>query len=1720
MVLALFLIILFVNIYQEAITGFLVVQGRFTIESFIYSNYTEQSDIYIGRGQAVNLSSFWIVNNSMLDYAWLATNETGSWVNHSIYLSPLKMNGIYDWSNFTWQNSSILNTFSWKIYANTTNYVENVTSEGLIIIIYGLNLPEGIYYMQPTPLPVAGNYQYGFRILFQGETADAGDIYGCYVNQSNCYDDLLPGCKQIFVNTTLTSSVVGDISVDYILTDSDVINSTLGGATDNWIPWRIDRCGHYDSGMNVIQENTSIPWRIHVHPIEWTTGDIANAVNSKIAPNMFMQNTVKGDNQGDIAYSVAKYGGSNVELDCRDGVDDTSDSDNLIDCDDPDCFGITHSCLPKQSFADETIYYSPSGSHGTLAPDIPAGDIGSNTSTFSAGFGETSIQYTMHQMPDGNLKMRFRHWNLGKTATIFVSGFPNITSANKYFPGSGETKGEMVYFLDKDGNPIDSDWLDSSQTYSDKIALRSYLSGGTEITNLDTIVNVSFDQNAIDMSQGYVLRVNLNYLEGTIVYENIVYVTIYFDNTTYPGGKWNSTNEREDEIVIDGLSWTPCGDTKNGDFDLLGCSGDESICFDQKSYDCYDLDCDMKQGPTAWNDYTRTNTVGLCAYTSESQISSMCFDGYNNDWRTEDPTWGHVNTGLSLIDCRDSDCDTVTDGINQCEYNIELNCTDSFNNDMYQKQDCDIQTGGTINDVEYDCSSYCRSVYYYEEKGSQCDDNIDNDWDKYYTTTGGVSGYVLNSTYGAGMDCAWGTAADEDCDLEILSSGHRCELKHELTCDDEFDNDYDSSTSEPNPGWTSSAYSSWFGMSLVSSADFDDYDCQNEPEVMKNESYDSSWCFDGIDNDMDAYYRVGDNFVVNTSTGKDRNDPDCLGVVNPDNSSEICLAYEYNATDPFFINLPEIDYYCKNSIDDDGDGPKDCYDSDCSQQFTFCYACSDNEMTSWDACADRFDNDYDGLTDGDDSDCLYQLATYDGQFYIPFENNSMLCSDGFDSDQNGLTDCEDPDCFGIGICGLEICNDYVDNDGDGLTDCEDSSDCDSDSHCITDAEMTGIYRPPASSSATFGEVSVQWTSRVRDNDNFTITIAKTTNYADAYIYLGRLTGDAIPVGYGLIGSLFSVSGPDADKFETRGYGEDTTHTKGQIEIADQVPSGGFNLGGFSITIDIPTNGTTTDSFEYYHAIDGSASVNNDVPFVVIENTPPIINSVFISPDNGEIIYDSSVWIGINATDVNGTINKCFYNLTGPSFSSNGDDRNECEFDISGLKRDGLYTLEVWAEDDAGNLADRNITTYTIDIIPEYIDDSFVLYDRWYSGLDTILLNAQFYTDDATSISSCSVFYETSSGILTSAGTINANNTGDRLLCSGYLSAPIVDEMYQAWVVITDGEGDVAYSDKETFYVANSVYSSSTGVNGEIWDAKFSDIANDGIIDYCKISTNHPPEISLISPEAGEIGVSTETELRAIVTDQDNDFLNVYFYDGDNRTIGSNIGLANGSTASYIWSGRDPLTAYSWYAIVTDGINSTNSELRRFITAEAISEPVAVTKAASGIVEEMKKSFTVSPGELNPVLNQSASSTEIVSVVNNGDVPLDIEIQIDPRIQKFVTVKETSVDLRSGQSKSIQIRISVPDDTEPGIYVGSIIFYSEGIEQIVRFTMIITEYPELVIIKRTRREMVIEYVTRYMIPIAVLIAIIVLFIIFGGIIAQILHLKNTKHKKHQQKRRRK
>jgi len=145
-----------------------------------------------------------------------------------------------------------------------------------------------------------------------------------------------------------------------------------------------------------------------------------------------------------------------------------------------------------------------------------------------------------------------------------------------------------------------------------------------------------------------------------------------------------------------------------------------------------------------------------------------------------------------------------------------------------------------------------------------------------------------------------------------------CELGVERSCTDNFDNDLDNSDAS---GWSGDndgyrTYGNW---------DCADYDCASIVDGSgqfgngthtfacpineysggltggAGHNQNASWCFDGIDNDLDG--------------SSDCSDSDCTGVTNPVNN-QTCLTDEFNGTE---YNNSVSGMYCADSTDNDRD---------------------------------------------------------------------------------------------------------------------------------------------------------------------------------------------------------------------------------------------------------------------------------------------------------------------------------------------------------------------------------------------------------------------------------------------------------------------------------------------------------------------------------------------------------------------------------------------------------------------------------------------------------------------------------------------------------------------------------------------------------------------------------------------------------------------------------
>ncbi|MCK4333050.1 MAG: lamin tail domain-containing protein [Thermoplasmatales archaeon] len=86
------------------------------------------------------------------------------------------------------------------------------------------------------------------------------------------------------------------------------------------------------------------------------------------------------------------------------------------------------------------------------------------------------------------------------------------------------------------------------------------------------------------------------------------------------------------------------------------------------------------------------------------------------------------------------------------------------------------------------------------------------------------------------------------------------------------------------------------------------------------------------------------------------------------------------------------------------------------------------------------------------------------------------------------------------------------------------------------------------------------------------------------------------------------------------------------------------------------------------------------------------------------------------------------------------------------------------------------------------------------------------------------------------------------------------------------------------------------------------------------------------PENNSENISINPTISVLVTDPDNDTMNVSFYNAsDDNLIGTAANVPNGSRAEAIWSDLEYNTTYEWYAIANDSIFDNRSDTWTFTT---------------------------------------------------------------------------------------------------------------------------------------------------------------------------------------------
>jgi len=154
----------------------------------------------------------------------------------------------------------------------------------------------------------------------------------------------------------------------------------------------------------------------------------------------------------------------------------------------------------------------------------------------------------------------------------------------------------------------------------------------------------------------------------------------------------------------------------------------------------------------------------------------------------------------------------------------------------------------------------------------------------------------------------------------------------------------------------------------------------------------------------------------------------------------------------------------------------------------------------------------------------------------------------------------------------------------------------------------------------------------------------------------------------------------------------------------------------------------------------------------------------------------------------------------------------------------------------------------------------------------------------------------------------------------------------------------------------------------------------------EIPPNNPPAKPMNpSPADGSTVISTSTELSVDVSDPDDDSMKVEFYDAsDDSLIGTVEDVANGGTASVVWSDLAYDTEYCWYAVANDSELENKSDDFTFTTEEEINISIFVQRISFGrVCARIKNKGETNLTNVEYEISMEAGLLKRVIVSNNG-----------------------------------------------------------------------------------------------------------------------------------------
>ncbi len=745
------------------------------------------------------------------------------------------------------------------------------------------------------------------------------------------------------------------------------------------------------------------------------------------------------------SYAIAVFNYEDTtELTCDDGFD--NDLDDLVDCDDPDCFGL--GACTTETVCDD-------GLDNDNDSDIDCAD------TECAGIDPCGDENTAERCGDG-----LDNDNDGTTdcadadCAILGPCGPENTVA---FCGDGldNDNDTFVDCADTDCNGIGACGPENTDAYCiDR--LDNDADGNTDCADADCAATNScatgescatpytmalpFRVTGSNFGADYVNNHNFYNTAGNCTTGNGVEAIFAVTLTAGQELRMDETNTSFDAVIR-----------------VLGtCTDVNPTCLISSDYTETNLRFTAPADGTYYIVLEAYYSSAAYAYDFSAMIvtaseAGLCADGFDND-------------GDGATDCDDTEC------FGQTGCTTELNCSDGNDNDGDTLVDCD----------DDDCATFIACL-----GGDSCADALPVTL-PFHATGTDITADFTNAQSFTGTNCDPASGV-EAVFAVTLTAGQRIKMDeigaldsvihviqpcaNASTClmsEDAGTNEINLVFTAPADGIYYVILEAWSGTPSSKSYDFSIINW-DVTEANCADTLDED--FDGkIDcNDPDCFGQTGcttelncgDGFDNDDDTFTDCDDLDCAvatacelgeGCANP----TVVTTFPYNVTGTNFGADYANDHIFSSATCTVTGGPEGIFAVDLlagerlrlnetgtlDAQLRVLPACT----TTAPVCL---------LNTGSESNILF-TAPADGTYYVVLEAyystttsgynftiekfyaTETSCVDGIDNDLDGSIDCADSECAGASTCGPEttdaFCADGIDNDADGLTDCVDT-DC-------------------------------------------------------------------------------------------------------------------------------------------------------------------------------------------------------------------------------------------------------------------------------------------------------------------------------------------------------------------------------------------------------------------------------------------------------------------------------------------------------------------------------------------------------------------------------------------------------------------------------------------------------------------------------------------------------